>query len=244
MDIRQLVIVAKERDKVVENLCDLFQIKVAFHDPGIIHFGLENALLPIGNTFLEVISPVEENTTAGRFLDRRGGDGGYMVIVQVDDFNLSRKAVENAGIDVVFESEDPQARAVHLHPKQLGGAILSLDYMDPPESWKWAGDNWSEEVDTTLVESISGVQVQSSDPNEMKRKWQSVLSVNTEIAKSIINLDNTIIEFTEDVDGRGNGVSAFQIKVNDKDEINRRAQKMNLLINNQIEVGGVKFLLS
>ena len=244
MDIRQLVIVAKERDKVVENLCDLFQIKVAFHDPGIIHFGLENALLPIGNTFLEVISPVEENTTAGRFLDRRGGDGGYMVIVQVDDFNLSRKAVENAGIDVVFESEDPKARAVHLHPKQLGGAILSLDYMDPPESWKWAGDNWSEEVDTTLVESISGVQVQSSDPNEMKRKWQSVLSVNTEIAKSIINLDNTIIEFTEDVDGRGNGVSAFQIKVNDKDEINRRAQKMNLLINNQIEVGGVKFLLS
>tara|TARA_B110000438_G_scaffold301111_1_gene355161 strand:+ start:981 stop:1715 length:735 start_codon:yes stop_codon:yes gene_type:complete len=244
MDIRQLVIVAKERDKVVENLCDLFQIKVAFHDPGIIHFGLENALLPIGNTFLEVISPVEENTTAGRFLDRRGGDGGYMVIVQVDDFNLSRKAVENAGIDVVFESEDPQARAVHLHPKQLGGAILSLDYMDPPESWKWAGDNWSEEVDTTLVESISGVQVQSSDPNEMKRKWQSVLSVNTEIAKSIINLDNTIIEFTEDVDGRGNGVSAFQIQANDKDEINRRAQKMNLLINNQIEVGGVKFLLS
>jgi hypothetical protein len=244
MDIRQLVIVAKERDKVVENLCDLFQIKVAFHDPGIIHFGLENALLPIGNTFLEVISPVEENTTAGRFLDRRGGDGGYMVIVQVDDFNSSRKAVENAGIDVVFESEDPQARAVHLHPKQLGGAILSLDYMDPPESWKWAGDNWSEEVDTTLVESISGVQVQSSDPNEMKRKWQSVLSVNTEIAKSIINLDNTIIEFTEDVDGRGNGVSAFQIQANDKDEINRRAQKMNLLINNQIEVGGVKFLLS
>ena len=244
MDIRQLVIVAKERDKVVENLCDLFQIKVAFHDPGIIHFGLENALLPIGNTFLEVISPVEENTTAGRFLDRRGGDGGYMVIVQVDDFNLSRKAVENAGIDVVFESEDPQARAVHLHPKQLGGAILSLDYMDPPESWKWAGDNWSEEVDTTLVESISGVQVQSSDPSEMKRKWQSVLSVNTEIAKSIINLDNTIIEFTEDVDGRGNGVSAFQIQANDKDEINRRAQKMNLLINNQIEVGGVKFLLS
>ena len=200
--------------------------------------------MPIGNTFLEVISPVEENTTAGRFLDRRGGDGGYMVIVQVDDFNLSRKAVENAGIDVVFESEDPQARAVHLHPKQLGGAILSLDYMDPPESWKWAGDNWSEEVDTTLVESISGVQVQSSDPNEMKRKWQSVLSVNTEIAKSIINLDNTIIEFTEDVDGRGNGVSAFQIQANDKDEINRRAQKMNLLINNQIEVGGVKFLLS
>ena len=172
MDIRQLVIVALKRDEIVEKLCNLFEIKVAYYDPGIIHFGLENALLPIGNTFLEVISPVEDNTTAGRFLDRRGGDGGYMVIIQVDDFNFSKKAVQNASIDIVFESEDPNARAIHLHPKQLGGAILSLDSMDPPESWKWAGDNWKEKVNTTLVESIAGVQVQSSDPLEMKRKWQ------------------------------------------------------------------------
>ena len=244
MDIRQLVIVALKRDEIVEKLCNLFEIKVAYYDPGIIHFGLENALLPIGNTFLEVISPVQDNTTAGRFLDRRGGDGGYMVIIQVDDFNFSKKAVQNASIDIVFESEDPNARAIHLHPKQLGGAILSLDSMDPPESWKWAGDNWKEKVNTTLVESIAGVQVQSSDPLEMKRKWQSVLSLDTIDTKPIINLDRTEIEFTEDSDGRGNGVSAFKIKVKDKEEIKKRAKEMGLLINNEIEVGGVKFLLS
>ena len=78
----------------------------------------------------------------------------------------------------------------------------------------------------------------------MKRKWQSVLSVDTIDTKLIINLDRTEIEFTEDSDGRGNGVSAFKIKVKDKEEIQKRAKEMGLLINNEIEVGGVKFLLS
>ena len=66
MDIRQLVLVCEKKDEAINNLCNLFDIKVAYHDPGIIFFGLENALLPVGNSFIEVISPVEEGTTAKR----------------------------------------------------------------------------------------------------------------------------------------------------------------------------------
>ena len=88
--IRQLVIVCEDRDSVVNELCSLFQIEVAFYDPGIIHFGLENAVLPVGDTFLEVVSPVKENTTAGRYLKKRKGDGGYMVIIQTNN-KRSRK---------------------------------------------------------------------------------------------------------------------------------------------------------
>ena len=87
MRIRQLVLVAEDRDKVVNDLCNLFKIEVAFYDPGIIHFGLENAVIPVGDTFLEVVSPVQENTTAGRYLKRRKGNGGYMVIIQVEDMD-------------------------------------------------------------------------------------------------------------------------------------------------------------
>ena len=85
MRIRQLVLVSDERDSVVEDLCGLFEIEVAFYDPGIFHFGLENAVIPGGDTFLEVVSPVQEKTTAGRYLERRNGNGGYMVIMQSDD---------------------------------------------------------------------------------------------------------------------------------------------------------------
>ena len=94
MRIRQLVLVAEDRDKVVNDLCNLFKIEVAFYDPGVIHFGLENAVLPVGDTFLEVVSPVQKNTTAGRYLDRRKGDGGYMVIIQTEDLAKEKERVD------------------------------------------------------------------------------------------------------------------------------------------------------
>ena len=121
------------RDPIVNNLCKLFECQVAFNDPGVGHFGLENAVIPIGTDFLEVVSPKENNTTAGRYLKKRNGDGGYMVIIQVNDFMKAKKHVKKNDIDIVWESDHQQAKAIHLHPKQMGGAIVSLDWMNPKD---------------------------------------------------------------------------------------------------------------
>ena len=56
-----------------------------YDDPGVGKYGVRNAVFPIGDTFLEVVSPKQPGTTAERLLQKRGGDGGYMVILQVDD---------------------------------------------------------------------------------------------------------------------------------------------------------------
>ena len=245
MDLRQLVMVSNLRDPIVESLCNLFDIKVSFNDPGVGHFGLENAVLPIGTDFLEVVSPVEENTTAGRYLDRRGGDGGYMVIIQVDDFSEVQKTIKENNITVVWESEHPEARAIHLHPKEMGGAILSLDWMNPKESWKWAGPNWDQFVNMSTVKSLKGVEIQSDDPETMKNTWQSVLKVSSEnVSDYQISLDNTWIRFVKDKDGRGPGVSAFCLEANDNKALLKKASDLNLIHEENIMIGGVKFLLS
>ena len=244
MDLRQLVMVSNLRDPIVNNLRDLFDIKVSFNDPGVAHFGLENAVLPVGKDFLEVVSPVEENTTAGRYLNRRGGDGGYMVIIQVDDFFETQNIVKENNITVVWESEHPEARAIHLHPKELGGAILSLDWMNPKESWKWAGPNWDKFVNTSIIKRFVGVEIQSDDPEGMKNKWQSVLRMPSEnVSNRQIDLDNTWIRFVEDKDGRGPGVSAFCLEANDNESLMKKAADLGLMNQEDIFIGGVKFLL-
>ena len=237
--------VSSLRDPIVDSLCNLFDIKVSFNDPGVAHFGLENAVLPVGTDFLEVVSPVEENTTAGRYLDRRNGDGGYMVIIQVDDFLAAKQSVKENDITVVWESDHPEARAIHLHPKQMGGAILSLDWMNPKESWKWAGPNWDKFVNTSLVNRFVGVEIQAENPEDMKNTWQSVLNLKGErVTGNQINLDNTWIRFLEDEDGRGAGVSAFCLEANDNDKLFEKASDLGLVYEDNIMIGGVKFLLS
>ncbi len=85
MRLRQIALVAQDLQKARADIVAVLGLGADYADPGVGHFGLENAVWPIGDTFLEVVSPKQAGTTAGRLLDKRGGDGGYMTIFQVDD---------------------------------------------------------------------------------------------------------------------------------------------------------------
>ena len=76
-------------------------------DLGVSQFGLRNVLFPVGERLLEVVSPVEAGTTAGRQLARRDGDGGYMVLVQTDDLVGDRERLDTLGVRVVLEASMP-----------------------------------------------------------------------------------------------------------------------------------------
>jgi len=235
--------VSSMRDPIVNDLCELFGFEVAFNDPGVGHFGLENAVIPIGTDFLEVVSPVKDNTTAGRFLEKRNGDGGYMIIIQVDDFEISKGLVEKKNIGVVWKTDLPEAKAMHLHPKQMGGAILSLDWMNPKESWKWAGPEWTSHI-SGPVSGVDGVEIQSSNPDEMFKDWLEVLgSTKSDPEKRIIFLDNTWLKFISDTDGRGAGISTFSLKSENHHVIYERAKDLGLMNGDFIQLGGMKFHL-
>ena len=243
MDIRQIVMVSSLRDPIVSDLCNLFECKVAFNDPGVSHFGLENAVIPIGTDFLEVVSPVKTNTTAGRYLKKRDGDGGYMIIIQVDEFANSKDLVLENKINIVWETDLPDAKAIHLHPKQMGGAILSLDWMNPKASWKWAGPNWEEYI-SGPVKGVNGAEIQSDNPQSMFDDWRKIFpNQRLDLENLIIYFDNTFICFKFDEDGRGPGISSFTLGVDNPENIYRRANDLGLVKNETIIIGGVKFNL-
>jgi glyoxalase-like protein len=222
MRLRQIALVARDLDPVVADLCAVLGIAVAFRDPGVGVFGLHNAVMPIGDTFLEVVSPIEANATAARYLERRGGDGGYMVLLQCDDLDADRKRVADLGVRIVWSADLPDIRGTHLHPSDVGGAILSLDAATPPESWRWAGPDWRQHMHTEVASEITAVEIQSDDPLALARRWSQVLARPVaETAAGIIRivLDQGAIRFVRAMDGRGDGVGGIDVAMNDRERL-------------------------
>ncbi len=230
--LRQVAFVARELEPVVEALCEVLGIQVAYRDPGVGVFGLRNAVMPLGESFLEVVSPERPGTTAGRLLERRGGDGGYMVIVQSQAREADRTRVASLGVRIAWETTLEDAATLHLHPRDVGGAILSLDWMDPPESWRWAGPHWRETVRTDLVRGIAGVEIQARDPAAMARRWGEVLARPARREQGVEQValpDGGLIRFVTGEDGRGEGVSGLLVDAVDPEEVRRRARARGAL---------------
>jgi len=215
MRLRQIALVAADLRPVEQAICSTFGLEVCFRDPGIAEFGLRHGLYAIGDRILEVVVPKQPGTTAGRFLERRGGDGGYMVLVQVDDVASEKARVTNAGFRIVFEAKGEAIHGLHLHPKDVGGAILSIDEANPAQSWGWAGSDWQYHSRPEVVTDMVAVELQGSDPDELAERWGRALghSVSADLT---IDLDDATLRFVPATDGRGDGLAAVDLTAADR----------------------------
>lgn len=180
MRLRQVALATQALEPARLALARVLGLGEPFRDPGVAEFGLENVVFPIGDAFLEVVSPVRPGTTAGRWLERRGGDAGYMAIFQTGDLAAARERVERLGVRVVWQVTLEDAATVHLHPRDVGGAIVSLDAMQPPESWRWGGPGWRERCRGEVATGLVGALLEAPDPEKLALRWGEVLAVRPE----------------------------------------------------------------
>lgn len=212
--IRQLALVAEDLESVVSQLCDALDVEVCFRDPAVGNFGLHNALMVIGDTFLEVVSPMRQGTTAGRLLERRGGDGGYMVLLQTDDLASDRRRFARLGVREVWESQFDDMRAVHLHPKDVGAAIVSFDQPTTASAWRWGGPEWQAHRRLARVQAIVGAELQAAAPGAIAARWAQVLgrASRAEGDAHVIDVDGGQLRFVPERDGRGDGLRAVVLQ--------------------------------
>lgn len=212
--LRQVALVAVDLAPVEAGIIDELGVELCYRDPDVGVFGLKNALFPIRDKLLEVVSPMTEGTTAGRQLDRRNGDGGYMVILQVDDLDAMRSRIEAHGVRVVFTAVRPDITSLHLHPKDVGAAILSVDQSEQWDEWPWAGPTWRDHIATQVVTDLAGVAMQSEHPAATANRWAAVLGREVaEVGDQYhVPLDEGVLRFVPPGDDRGDGVCAVDMR--------------------------------
>ncbi len=220
MRLRQIALVGQDLAACEADIRAILGLDYAYDDPGVGAFGLKNAVFAIGETFLEVVSPKQEGTTAGRLLEKRGGDGGYMAIFQVEDIAKARQRIADAGARVVSETNREGGKVCysHIHPRDIGGAIVSVDFMDPWEHWEWGGPEWRQHLKTDVSTGIVGAEMQGDDPYAMAKRWGEVLGREVEPVGEYWRIaldDGGEIRFIKTADGRGDGLGRFDVAVRD-----------------------------
>jgi methylmalonyl-CoA epimerase len=98
------------------------------HEEAVEHEGVRVAMLPLGESRVELLEPLGPETVVGRFLSKRG-PGLHHVAVHVDDIEAAWKEFHAHGVTLVSPAIQTGAGG-HLyffvHPKSTGGVLLEI----------------------------------------------------------------------------------------------------------------------
>jgi hypothetical protein len=248
MRLRQIALAAHDLDAVTGALDRVFGLKVAYNDPGIHHYGLKNAVLPAGAAFLEVVQPIAPDASAGRFLARRGGDAGYMVIIQAPDALEERTRLAGMGVRVVDDIDRPDYRAAHFHPADFGGMLVSIDqqrtepdYLVPDGDWWPAGPDWRETPASEVLD-VLGITLEAADPVALADLWSRLLATPLDVLDpSCLSMARGEVRFAQG-DRPTTSIGTIHLRVANARAALDRARAEGLdIADGGILIGGVRF---
>lgn len=253
------VCIAAPRITAANDFAELFDVPIVYRDPLIIEFGLENALLGFGGTFVEFIAPVKDGTTATRFLAKHPNGGGYMVIHDTDDYDTIRARVDEYGVQVAYEST-PEIRGpeknlpeygydsfkhLQLHPRSVGGTLMEFsqtaDNEDLFGGYAPAGLNWQEQVRGRDLPKIVATECTSTDHRAMAETWAALMDKPTEAEGDdlLIRLDGGGVD--RFAHGESNAFTKLFISSSDPDAHLGRARAAGLETDgNEFDFCGVR----
>ncbi|HEV7158704.1 MAG TPA: VOC family protein [Caulobacteraceae bacterium] len=235
MRLRQIALAVSDLESTAKALNTAFGLGIAYRDPAIIHYGLANALLPVGGEFIEVLTPVRDDVTAARFLARHG-DAGYMLIFQVGDAERERARIAAMGVRVVDDLDRPSYRAAHFHPKDFGGILCSVDqqrtvrdHLDPYGDWQPAGRSWRD-TGSGKVTGLKAAVLASPDPAALASRFSALLDRPLDASDALrLPLDRGELRFVAGDEPR-TSLSAIELTLADASLGGREAR-----------IGGVRF---
>lgn len=90
--------------------------------------GVEEAMLKVGESYIQLLAPLSDDTTVGRFISSKG-EGLHHIAYEVDDIEVALAHLSAQGARLI----DPQPRkgsrntsVAFVHPKDNRGVLVEL----------------------------------------------------------------------------------------------------------------------
>jgi methylmalonyl-CoA/ethylmalonyl-CoA epimerase len=126
-EIDHVAIAVGDLDAAIEFYGRVFGATVA-HREVVESDGVEEALLQVAESYVQLLTPTRPDSPVARFLDKRG-EGLHHVGYRVDDCTAALEAMKAAGAVAIDEAPRPGSRGTtvaFIHPKSAYGTLIEL----------------------------------------------------------------------------------------------------------------------
>lgn len=126
-EIDHVAIAVRDLEAAVTFYERVFGATVA-HRERIERDGVEEALVKVADSYLQLLTPTRDDSPVARFLEKRG-EGLHHVGYRVTDCAAALEAVRAAGAETVDSAPRPGSRGTtvaFVHPKSAFGTLIEL----------------------------------------------------------------------------------------------------------------------
>ena len=126
-EIDHVAIAVRDLDAAVDWYRDTFGAEVE-HRERVESDGVEEAMIRVADSYVQLLTPLGPDTTVARFLDRRG-EGLHHVAYRVDDCAAALQAAVAVGAKAIDSEPRPGGRGTtvaFLHPSTSFGTLIEL----------------------------------------------------------------------------------------------------------------------
>ena len=165
----------------LENGKDLYRRYLGMetcHSEDLSDYGLLNAILPAGNgTFIELLQPTSTDSSAGRYLERRG-EAPYMLIFETREYDRLVPHLTSLGVRLSEEPETEHYRHFFIHPSSINGTFIEIiEVKDKDNPWPAAGPNWQTLEHQPLTKQIRQMAVLVRDLDDAVNRWEEMFGI-------------------------------------------------------------------
>jgi hypothetical protein len=179
--IRHFVLATANLEKVSARLQSFLAIPQGVRHDMSEALGFRNEMMKIGNTMLELVQPIKPDHRLHRWLAERGGDGGYMIVLQTFDANALRSRAAAEKLRLTRDMQFRGQQMVQFDPRHFGAHFEAYEY-SLPDGW-WGDPNGRNYGKSEHASEIVAAEVAVEEPEriaaQIGRLYESPVASNT-----------------------------------------------------------------
>jgi methylmalonyl-CoA epimerase len=127
LNLDHVAIAVTDLDAAIAGYRDRYRVEPLYREE-VESQGVEEAMIPVGGSFVQLLQPLGEDTPVGRFLASRG-EGLHHVAFAVASIDTALDHLSKQGARLIDSSPrvgGRGARIAFVHPGDLGGTLIEL----------------------------------------------------------------------------------------------------------------------